>query len=65
MPHLGVWSAESGVKGEYLSKTDDDVAQGNIQFNQNITVDGAVGIGTDPHVDAELDILSTSGKVFY
>ena len=61
---LGVWSAESGVKGEYLSKTDDDVAQGNIQFNQNITVDGAVGIGTDPHVDAELDILSTSGRFF-
>jgi len=35
---LGVWSAESGVKGEYLSKTDDDTAQGEITFQQGIDI---------------------------
>jgi hypothetical protein len=36
---LGVWSAESGVKGEYLSKTDDDTAQGEITFQQGIEIE--------------------------
>ena len=62
MTTLGVWSAESGVKGEYLSKTEDDTAQGKLTINGGVDfplTSSGIGIsGTDGDASASVKLYS-------